>query len=33
MPILAKPDEHVVAIASKCDWDCSYCAVRNSRDF
>ena len=33
MPILAKPDEHVIALTSKCGWDCSYCAVRNSHDF
>lgn len=33
MPVLDKAGEYVVALTSKCDWDCIYCAVRNSHDF
>lgn len=32
MPMLAEPNEHVIPVTMKCNWDCSYCAVRNSKD-
>ena len=32
MPILEQPDEYVVALTYRCNWNCPYCAVRNGRD-
>lgn len=33
MPILAKQNEYVIPLTFKCNWNCSYCAIRNSYDY
>ena len=33
MPILNKQNEFVIPVTFKCNWNCSYCAIRNTHDF
>ena len=32
MPVLTIKNEYVLALTYKCNWNCSYCAVRNGKD-
>ena len=33
MPILATHNEYVIPLTFKCNWRCSYCAIRNKYDY